>query len=80
MQATSPGYKVMKTGLWSHNKSPELAAIKYPFKLKDLTPEEFDSHLSPTQNNSFCLTRNEDGLIKLKTNHSYYYQIQMLLR
>ena len=105
MQAISPGYKVIKTGLWSHNKSPELAAspdglfmdpsiqsasdptakfgiieIKCPFKLKDLTPEEFDSHLSPTQNNSFCLTRNEDGLIKLKTNHSYYYQIQMLLR
>ena len=45
--------------------------IKCPYSCKDKT------FTDAAQQKSFCLQENEDGSLKLKQDHSYYYQIQM---
>ena len=45
--------------------------IKCPYSCKDKT------FTDAAQQKPFCLQENEDGSLKLKQDHSYYYQIQM---
>lgn len=52
--------------------------VKCPIILRDECIQNFDSVLSPTQKQNFCLKK-ENGVISLKRNHAYYFQIQMQL-
>ena len=52
--------------------------VKCPIILKDECVQNFDSVLSATQKQNFCLKK-ENGVISLKRNHAYYFQIQMQL-
>lgn len=52
--------------------------VKCPIILRDECIQNFDSVLSPTQKHNFCLKK-ENGVISLKRNHAYYFQIQMQL-
>ena len=52
--------------------------IKCPMSLKAIDPNKFDECLTVKQLGAFCLKRDEtDGTLKLKTNHPYYYQMQL---
>ena len=52
--------------------------IKCPISLKGIDPNKFDEILSGKQLGAFCLKRDQTaGVLKLKPNHPYYYQIQL---
>ena len=53
-----------------------LVEIKCPFVLKDGEVRKFKSHLTVAQQKAFCLEEGVKGFY-LKTNHSYYTQVQM---
>lgn len=44
-----------------------------------VNPDEFEKHLTAKEAKRFYLRHNDDGLLDLKENHSYFYQIQMAL-
>ncbi|XP_052129339.1 uncharacterized protein LOC127750834 [Frankliniella occidentalis] len=59
------------------NKPRYLLEIKCPFTLKDHDPKKFDEVLTSDQLKRFPLYRNERGILQMKTDHSWFYQIQM---
>ena len=56
-----------------------LVEIKCPHVLKNCDPCNFSDHLTPAQCKNFCCVVNNEGKLKLKRNHKYYYQVQMQL-
>ena len=52
-----------------------LVKIKYPHVLKNCDPCNFSDHLTPAQNKNFCCVVKNDGKLKPKRNHKYYYQV-----
>ncbi|KAK3907132.1 Exonuclease [Frankliniella fusca] len=59
------------------NKPDYLLEIKCPFTLKDHDPQEFDQLLTSQQLQRFPFYRNERGVLLMKNNHSWFYEIQM---
>ncbi|XP_052129826.1 uncharacterized protein LOC127751008 [Frankliniella occidentalis] len=53
--------------------------IKCPIRLQKVHPKLFDQYLKGKKLDDFYLYRDAFGKIRLKNDHSYYYQIQMVL-
>lgn len=54
----------------------KLLEIKILYNLRKEDPNQFDTHLPKKKLSSFCLKREDNGNIALKTNHPYYDQVQ----
>ena len=53
--------------------SAGIAEFKCPYTAQAMTPEEAATAAKP---GSFCSSLSSSGALKLKANHSYYYQVQ----
>ena len=73
-----PGIGASPDGLLfdAHTNSWSVLEIKCPKSLQSVALCEFADHLSAKQVKAFCLQKSPDGLL-LKTNHAYYYQMQL---
>ena len=60
----------------AHTNSWGVLEIKCPKSLQSVAPCEFADHLSAKQVKAFCLQKTPNGQF-LKTNHAYYYQMQL---
>lgn len=58
----------------THGMITKLIEIKCPFKLRDIHPNQFDT----TLHKNMCYII-ENGELKLKRNHDYYFQVQISL-
>lgn len=56
-----------------------LVEIKCPYVLKNCNPLNFIENLSTKQCRNFCCVKDNQGKLRLKRNHKYYYQIQTQL-
>ncbi len=74
--ACSPDGIVTDPRLITGNNETGLLEIKCPAILKNSDIAQFDTILTKSQVSRFCLQKS-NGIIKLKTSHSYYYQVQM---
>ena len=73
-----PGIGASPDGLLfdANTNSRGVLEIKCPKSLQSVASCEFADHLSAKQVKAFCLKESPDGLF-LKTNHAYYYQMQL---
>ncbi|KAK3928361.1 Alkaline nuclease [Frankliniella fusca] len=53
-----------------------LIEMKCPFILKNIDPELFESLLTEAQLDRFPIERDHDGVLQVKKNHKYSYQMQ----
>ena len=60
----------------AHTNSWGVLEIKCPKSLQSVAPCEFADHLSAKPVKAFCLQQTPNGQF-LKTNHAYYYQMQL---
>jgi len=51
--------------------------IKCPMSIKNIDPKKVDKFLTGKKLASFCLKRDRSNIQKLKTNHPYYFQMQI---
>ena len=63
----------------SRNLPTRLAEFKCPETIKLGNPKEFEKCLTKEQIQRFCLMRDENGKVKLKPKHAYWYQIQLYM-
>ena len=92
MQATHKSFKIMSSGLVLDPTYPFMGAspdglvscsccgngvleIKCPYTCKNK-----EIHEVASEHSNFCLHENEDGNLKLKENHQYFYQVQMQIK
>jgi len=59
-----------------NGKLLKIVEIKCPSVMRRFHPRDFDVNLTPQQKRTISICRTEDGNIKLKENHSHYYQVQ----
>lgn len=56
-----------------------LVEIKWPYVLRNCNPFNFIENLSTKQCRDFCCVKDNQGNLRQKRIHKYYYQIQMQL-
>ncbi|KAK3920440.1 1-deoxy-D-xylulose-5-phosphate synthase [Frankliniella fusca] len=95
IQKDIPSAEMKLLGLCQSVRYPELACspdgvlkttfitraieIKCPLRLEKIDPELFDTFLKDEKLKDFYLYRDDSGRIKLKENHAYYFQVQMVM-
>lgn len=72
-----PGLGCSPDGLVTNKEGmlTKLIEIKCPFKIKDQHPQQFD----PVLLKNMCYRIDENGYLKIKRNHAYYFQVQLSL-